>query len=146
MFSCSSYHFTLLKSLRDANLGHIHFPGGYQVITKTLLCARSNARYWEHMCKVWQMEKLRFGKMSTERFSGGTETCTQPHRAAWSSCFVYTALPAHFLTQKFKAMISSLLSLSLFLSSPDLHIAKWWNYTVCNSTATLLLKTKKGME
>lgn len=70
-----------------------------------------------------------------------------PSSAQWVGLSLSAPHPAaHFCTQKLRRWSASPVVPFLFLSSPDLHIAKWWNYTVHNSTATLLLKKKSGME
>jgi hypothetical protein len=61
----------------------------------------------------------------------------------------FLRMPPHLSCRRIdihSSTCSLALALSFFLSSADLHIAKWWNYTVHNSTATLLLKKKIGME
>lgn len=149
-----SYRFILRFTLWGSQTRYtfIH-QVGYQVIMKTLFCARSCTRCREHMCKnVTEGEtEAREDEVilpkSTELYIGGTGTHTQIR---------HVARGAPLSTQSHRPILQaagiqsddhpSPATLSLFLSSSDLHIAKWWNYTVHNSKATLLLKKKWGME
>ena len=82
MFSYLSYHFTLRIILwgSQTRYSFIH-QVGYQVITKTLFCARSCARFKEHMCKnviggETEAQEDEILPKSTELFIGGTGTHT----------------------------------------------------------------------
>lgn len=133
--------------------------GANQVLTHSgtgLLSGHHSARSHDGGCwpcryQMWQQGKLRFGKPVWFAEQCRTILRGQLELTLSSAQWAGLSLPAphpaaHFCTQKFRRWSTSPVAPFLFLSSPDLHIAKWWNYTVHNSTATLLLKKKSGME
>lgn len=133
------------NSVTEANQVLIHSPGHYQTIMKTLLCTRSYARCREHMCKMWQKGKLRLREMrwlcQREQSYSVEELELTPSSTRWLEALSLSPQPhCPFLHKEIESEDPPFpVTLSIFFSSPDLHIAKWWNYTVHNSTATLLL-------
>lgn len=116
--------------MREANQVLTHSPGNYQVIMKTLLCARSCARCREHMCKnvtegetEAQGDEVTLSKSTS--YSVGELELT-PSSARWLGALSLSPQPHYpFLHKEIQSEDHPFpVTLSVFFSSPDLHIAK----------------------